>query len=292
MIASTYKESKLGIDALRFSLTGNTIQSDFYWIPVFTPSILPLARNNPLNPLLFPSDFDSYSLNNPESQDDFDRPELKIYNSEFAARISMYFSRLDLSFYGFYGWDDLPFIEYSINSSGDAIDVKGSYKRMAMLGADAAIPAGDFVFRLESAVFPQRYMQSTLEYQSEKHTQLLGLAGFDWTPYGGWTITAQYIADYAFGSVSKLEREVYLHQVSLTLEKAFFNDNLNLSFLGFLDLKDFSSMTELSAEYSLSDAIKLALIADFYNKGIDGKDGIYGIYKDLSSATIRCKISF
>ena len=150
MIASTYKESRLGIDALRLSFMGDFFQSDLYWIPIFTPSALPLAKKSPLRKVIFPDRYESLTLKCPEKWDDFDLPGLKLENSEFAARAGFYFSKFDLSFYGFYGWDDLPFISYTAVSENAAV-VSGTYKRMGMVGADAAIPAGDFVFRLEAA---------------------------------------------------------------------------------------------------------------------------------------------
>ena len=54
--------------------------------------------------------------------------------------------------------EDMPATSYSI-------DVTGEYKRMYMIGADAAIPAGDFVFRLEGAYFPMRHFQTNANSQ-------------------------------------------------------------------------------------------------------------------------------
>jgi len=302
MIATTYKESRQGIDALRLSYTGNSLQADVYWIPFFTPSTLPLAKNNPLKKILFPTESGGFALVAPDRYDDFDLPEKKLANSEYAARVGMYFSRLDLSFYGFYGWEDEPFLSYESNGKG--IAVKGKYERMAMVGLDSALPAGDFVFRFEGAYFPQRYMQTNADWQAvrqaggesvsagERHHQLVGLAGFDWTPSGGWTITAQYIADYAFGDADALARYSYQHQASLMLEKTLLNDLITLSALAFVDLRDFSSNATLSAEYMLTDAIKLFLLGDIFLEGPDGKKGLYGAYRDLSCVTLKGKISF
>lgn len=302
IIASSYKESRQGIDALRLSYTGNSLQADVYWIPFFTPSTLPLAKNSPIRNILFPKNLGEYSLSSPARYDDFELPEKKFASSEYAARVGMYFSRFDLSFYGFYGWDDLPFMSYTAEPLS-SVNVNGGYERMAMLGLDTAIPAGEFVLRFESAFFPERYMQTSADWQaerqsagldfsaSERHSQIIGLAGLDWSP-SGWTITAQYIADYAFGEAESLDRKTYQHQASLTVEKALLNDTMTLSALAFLDLRDFSSSTELSAEYSLTDAIKLALIGNIFLEGPDGKTGLYGAYQDLSCLTLKGTISF
>lgn len=321
MIASTYKESRLGIDALRVSFMKDFFQSDFYWIPIFTPSTLPLAEKSALRKVVFPDRYENFALSGPKKWNDFDTPSLRIENSEFAARLGFYFSKFDLSFYGFYGWDDLPFFSYTATSESEAV-VTGTYKRMGMFGADAAIPVKDFVFRLEAAFFPQRNIQTAAEWQAgrqmaglafdaaKRGNQLVALAGFDWTPSGGWTITAQYIADAVFAAKTQvyriaingqpatsweetvLDRYAYVHRASLTVEKTLFNESLTLSALAFLDLTDLSSATELSAEYSLTDAIKLGLIGNLFFKGIDGKAGLYGAYSGLTCLTLKGVVSF
>lgn len=299
MIASTYKDSRLGIDAVRLSLLTDKAQFDAYWIPIFTPSLLPLAKNNPLRKCILPDSYEGVTVVAPEKYDNFDLPKKTIYNGEYALRASTYLSALDLSFYAFYGWDDNPFMSYAFDSSS-RIKVGGEYKRMAMIGADAAIPAGDFVFRFEAAYFPQRSIQTDSKKQatgeildaSKKAHQVIGLAGFDWTPSGGWTITAQYFADLICNYSSDLERKLYQHQMTLSLEKSFINETLTLSATGALDLNELSSTAEVECAWSFTDAITLSAIVDLFLKGIEGKEGMYGAYEKLSCGTLKAKISF
>lgn len=312
IIASDYKESRIGIDALRFSLIGNSMQADAYWIPLFTPSTLPFAKGNPLRAVVFPAENNGIPIISPERYNDLELPEKKLENSEYALRLSGYFSAFDLSLYGFYGWDDMPFITYKpeLNDYDDEIEkifLSAKYKRMMMVAADAAIPVGDFVLRLEGAFFPDRFMQTSPEYQNaqllagkevkeaEKHHQALALAGFDWTPSGGWTITAQYVADYICGSeksIDDIERRRFQQQATLSIEKSLLNETLTISAQGLVDMRDFSSASEFSAEYSLSDSIKLSVIGNIFLEGPDNKKGMYGNYHDLSCATVKAKISF
>ena len=256
LIASDYKDSRLGIDAVRLSYIGESSQTDFYWIPIFTPSTTP------------------------EGIDDYHQPDKGLYSSEYAARFSKYMSAFDFSFYCFYGWEDLPLI---------SSDGKGRYKRMAMVGADAAIPVRDFVLRTEAAFFPQRYIQK--ESGTTQRNQVKALAGFDWTPSGGWTITAQYVADIVSGGDSSLVRHTYEHLATLNIEKTFMNETLTLSAECYADLRYFSTSTELMAEYKFTDAITLYLIADLFLEGPE-KEGMYGEYRDLSCITLKGKYSF
>lgn len=273
---SDYQDNRLGIDAVRLSYIGESTQTDFYWIPFFTPSTLPLAEGNPLNDVMFGS-FD----NAPGSYSDFDRPDRDLSSSEYGARFSAYLPSFDFSLYGFYGWDDMPFY---------TADMNGKYKRMAMVGADAAIPAGDFVFRLESAFFPQRYIQAS-EGGTRQRNQIMALGGVDWTPAGGWTITAQYVADIVTGSDSSLDRHTYEHLATLSVEKPFLNETILLSGSFAMDLRYFSTNTELVMEYKLTDSITLSMTGEFYFAGPD-KDGEFGSYKDLSCIILKGKYSF
>ncbi len=313
VVAADYNESKLGIDAVRLSLLTDNTQVDAYWIPFFTPSILPLAKGNPLHSHVFPAEVDGIGINYPEKYDDFELPEKRLSKSELALRASTYTSVADLSLYGFYGWDDLPLIRYNPNivfgdgedmpATSYTIDVTGEYKRMYMIGADAAIPAGDFVFRLEGAFFPKRHFQTNVNSQlfkylensrpaSKRKNQVLGLAGLDWTPSGGWTITAQYVADGVIDHDDDLERKGFEHQATLSIEKSILNETLTIMASGALDLWDFSTASELELDYKLTDAITLCLIGDLYLEGPDGKNGLYGEYRDFSSVTFKGKMSF
>ena len=318
-IASDYNESRLGIDAVRLSLLTEKMQVDAFIIPFFTPSILPLAKGNPLKDIIF-SNVDGIRIYAPKDYRDIERPNKHISNSEFAFRASAYTSFADVSLYYFYGWDDIPFFRYTPNmviynstASDDRdiyddifeIDISGKYKRMMMLGLDAAIPAGEFVIRLEEAYFPKRHFQTTAEYQMQsqfsgknvktslqKH-QLISLAGLDWAPSGGWTLTAQYIADIVFDHKKNIERKGFEHQATLSVEKTLLNETLTLMASGALDLRDFSSAMELEADYKLTDAITLSIISDIYYEGPDeNKKGLFSDYRNLSSITFKGKMNF
>ena len=318
-VASDYNESRLGIDAVRLSLLTEKIQADVYYIPFFTPSILPLAKGNPLKAKVFPANVDGIRIYAPEDYRDLEHPKKHVSNSEYAFRASAYTTFADVSLYYFYGWDDTPFFKYRPNmviyNSADAkdnssiyddifeIDISGKYKRMMMIGLDAAIPVGEFVIRLEEAYFPKRHFQTTAEYQMQrqfsgknvksslqKH-QLISLAGLDWTP-SGWTITAQYVADIVFDHDNAIDRKNFEHQATLSIEKSVLNETLTFMASGALDLRAFSSAAELEIDYKLNDAITLSAIGDLYYGGFDHKKGLFGEYRNLSSITFKGKISF
>jgi len=315
--------SKLPFDAIRLSFSGDQFTMDAYWIPFFTPSALPLAEDNPLKKYVVPSVISfpagpGIVLPLPVYIGNISKPEAAIWNGEYGLKVSGYFSALDFSFYGFYGWDDLPFMNYQIifgaptnpsdpsTAMPEKMVVSGDYKRMAMLGVDAALPIGATVLRLETAFFPMRHFQKKADgiisenlsatdpsqtEISERRNQLSALAGIDWMP-SGWTITAQYYCDYVFGSLESLDRkDAYQHGATLSISKSLLNETMELSFAGVIGLNDFDSMLSPSVKYSLSDQISLALNAYIFIPGPD-RDGKYGAYKDLSSISFNAKFSF
>ena len=280
-LAAMTANEKLAVDALRLSVNKNQFTADAYWIPFFTPAKLSEAK--------------------------FEKPESKISNGEFGLKISGYFSVLDFSLYGFYGWDDTPFLDYELATSG--VNVSGEYKRMTMFGADAAVPLGETVLRIEAAFFPERnFQKSSGNIIEEKmisasngilseietslcRNELSALAGLDWMKES-WTFTAQYYCDYVFGELENLEREKSLqHGATLSVSKKLMADTLELSLSGVLGLNDFDSFVKPEILYSLSDQINLSAGAYVFIPGPE-RDGQYGSYKDLSTIYAKCKFSF
>ena len=286
-------DSKLGVDAIRLSISGNQFTADAYWIPFFTPASLPIDEGNSLRKFVVPETIEfpvapGVNLAFPVTIGGIETPELAIWNGEYGLRVSGYLSAFDLSLYGFYGWDDTPILNYGMTS--EAIVVSGKYERMAMIGADAALPIGETVLRLETAFFPQRHFQKE-EGGSLQKNQLSALAGIDWMP-SGWTLTAQYYCDAVFGDIDELERtDAYQHGATLSVSKSLVNETLELSFSGLIGFNDFDSLLSPSVKYSLSDQISLGASAYIFLPGPD-RDGKYGAYKDLSSLCLNAKFSF
>ncbi|HBG66243.1 MAG TPA: hypothetical protein DDW78_07205 [Treponema sp.] len=320
LFAGDYSDSSLGIDALRVSLNLMSFVCDAYWIPVFTPSSLPLAEGNPLRKVLLPSSVSSNGFTLDIALGDLVKPELELQNGEYALKLAAYLPFADFSAYAFYGWDDVPVMTYALtDASGKKLDfsnpmqflllptaqvrVGGEYKRMAMFGADAAVPAGPFTIRLEGAFFPQRYFATTAEKQIAaqvnvsvedsfvQRNQLALMAGLDWMP-GSWTLTAQYYLDAVLGDLDDIDREERVaHKATLSVSRSFLGGNLELSAQGILGLNDFDAAVIPSVSYALSDQISLSLSGNFFIPGPDN-DGEYGAYKDLSSVTFSGKFSF
>ena len=254
---SNYSESRLGIDAIKGTLSGTYFSADAYWIPFFRPSTLPFESWNPLRKALIPSSVGTV----PVVLGDISKPELNIANSSCAARVSFWFPAVDFSLYGYYGFDDSPNLSYAPDATlPPKIIVSGKYYRYGMAGFD------------------------------KRKNELRALAGFDWNK-NGWMLTAQYYGDVVFAYVDSLARDSYEHGATANLSKTLFSETLTLSCTGLVRLNDLDGFAGLKAKYSLTDEISLALAFDGYFPG-PKSDGTYGKYKDLSCVRFEGTVRF
>lgn len=262
MLASQkVSEKMIGIDAVKLSFNNDVLLFDFYWIPFFTPSVLPVDGK-------------------------FIRPELSLWNGEAAARLSAYFGFADFSLYGFYGFEDSPSLKYDFN--GTSFELRGGYERVTMIGFDSSVPIGEMTVRFEAAFYPERSFSNMISI--EKHNNLIGIIGFDWMK-GDFTLSGQYFADYVFGDVEKLERKNFDHKASLMLKYSITDINLDLSLNGIINLNDLDSVIAAGAEYSITDELKLSLEGFFLIPGTE-REGEYGKLKDFSCFKLGAKYSF
>ena len=312
LFTSDYSDSRIGIDAVRLSYNGSILSADAYWIPIFTPSTLPLEQKNPLRKLMIPSAIPAIAAGNIFhiplyfTEDDIELPETQLKNGEYAGKVSAYTPFADISLYGYWGWDDEQIISYEINPKKinaygvpAEIQLAGEYKKMAMLGADMSIPAGPLVIRAEGAFFPGRYFSTSMEEQligMDSYVvlnEITFLAGLDFIS-GTWTITGQYYGDAISGAKrSATGKEGYFHQATLNISKTFLGGNLELGLTGMMEFNDFSWVVQPSVSYDATDQLSFSLGASFFRPSFDtDKVGRYGYYEDLSCVTLGAKFSF
>lgn len=123
---------KSAINALKASYDAFPFAIELFWIPVFSPAILPASA------------MDMYSMI------PVIKPELSLENSEFGAKASAYTSAGDFALYGYYGWEDTPSLH------GEYPYFQLEYDRLVMAGASAAVPVGEVTLKAEAAWYPER----------------------------------------------------------------------------------------------------------------------------------------
>lgn len=330
LFTSDYSDSRIGIDAVRLSYNGTILSADAYWIPIFTPGTLPLERNNPLRKLMIRDRIPTITAGRifyiplEFSWDDIELPKTQLKNGEYAGKVSAYLPFADFSLYGFWGWDDEPIISYNVTGlnaygvptgvllsgyrSPESTDDSGSFRKMAMIGADASIPMGPLVFRAEGAFFPGRSFSTSMQEQligKESYivlNEITFLAGLDLNT-GTWSITGQYYGDSISGARrSATGREGYFHQATLSISKTFIGGALEIGVSGIMEFNDFSFVIQPSISYDATDQLTFSLGANFFRPSIEDwakdrdrfekKVGKYGYYEDLSCVTLGAKFSF
>ena len=169
--------SKTAVDALKFSFDAFPFAVDLYWIPIFTPAVLPEAMT---------AMYEAYGI-------EVRKPEPELENGEVGMKVSAYTSAGDFSLYGYYGWEDMPVV------SGAFPDLYGKYERLVMAGASAAVPVGDVTLKAEAAWYPKRdkvvSAMAGLEWMHDDLTLIGEL-------YGEWDKESERISGQAGASVS------------------------------------------------------------------------------------------
>jgi hypothetical protein len=291
--------SRLPVDGVRLRCSFPVFSAEALWIPLFTPARLPQDEQNPLRGVFYPASVDMDGALLPVSVSQASLPRA-IADGEYGLRLSAYTPALDFSLALFYGWNDIPYFRKNITLSGTTpagLDLAPGYARTLMAGADASVPLGDFLLRLEAAwTGGGRYDRSSgetaaalLAEQSDEPAaqhKLQLLAGLDWNP-SGWTLSVQYYEDllpdaYDGGTARPWRKNA----LTLRIGRSFFRELLSLSAWCYLGLRDFDAAAGASAAWALTDSLSLSLGSDFFTGGIENR-GDYSAYKDLSALWIK-----
>jgi hypothetical protein len=299
--------SRLAVDGVRLRYSFPLLAAEFLWLPLFTPARLPEDPRNPLHEIAYPASIDPGVRALPVSMAHNDPPR-SIVDGEYGARLSFYTPVMDFSLSGFYGWNDVPVMGKKplfgavMPPVPAALELKPRYHRTLSAGADASIPLGDILLRLEAAwTGGGRYepatdktaaaLQNGLSVEPVEKDNLKLLAGLDWNP-AGWTLSVQYYEDLLPGaSEGGTARRRRTNALTLRVARGLFRETLNLSAWSYLDLHDFDLAGSVSASYALSDAVSLSLGSDFFTGGIDNR-GSYAAYRELSCLWIKGKLQF
>jgi hypothetical protein len=294
--------SRLAVDGVKLRYSFPALAIEALWLPLFTPARLPENAENPLYRIFYPSSIDMNGAALPVSIGDTALPRT-IADGEYGLRIACYTPALDFSFTGFYGWNDIPYTTKKLipsaadPSSPAGMELTAGYARTITAGADAGIPIGEILLRLETAwTGGGRYDRTGGETAAAlaagqagepvEKNRLQALAGIDWNP-AGWALSAQYYEDLLPDAYSGgTERPWRKNGLTLRIAKGLFRETLNLSAWCYLDLADFDTAGGLSAVYALTDALSLSLGSDFFTGGINNQ-GTYAAYEDLSCLWIK-----
>jgi len=312
-VASDTDSSQLAVDALRMRFLHDVFTFEVTAVPFFTPNKLPpfffeSAANREFFSIDLPRSVEKNGKTIPlyYSLESANRPR-NFTDTEAGARLSFTLPALDFSLSGFYGWDKTPYYERSgilaLAPLKADVTLHEKYARIAMAGFDAAIPAGDFLIRLESAWIGDRRFEpaipasfpsvapSNIDFnQPVEKNQLLLLAGLDWN-YRGWFASLQYFEDLIVDRKDDTKREIHEGSVSFNVSKTLLRDTLKLSAAGSVGANYGDMFAKFSADYALTDNLHTAIGADVYTEGVDGK-GRFAEMKALNALWIKGTFSW
>ena len=165
-----------------------------------------------------------------------------------------------------------------------------------MLGADASIPIGDFVVRLEGAFFKDIMMPigeikkiNMKGSNGIEKDRASAVCGIDWIP-GTWIFSAQYGADLVFGDTEDLSRDNYEQIATLAISKRFFRDTLTISAAGILYFEDWNNAFIINGIYNASD--DFSICASVYQYTYNSELPMFEDYNKWGGFTVGVKYSF
>lgn len=278
-------EIRMPVDAAKFRLLGEWVDTELIWIPVFKAVVYP-ADDNPWALAT------SYPQNFGVTQDSADKPATTLGNSEVALKVSAYLPGFDIAASVFHTWDDMAAMHRTFSGdeqTGYTLKFTPKHHRMTVFGLEFSRPWSDYVFRGEAAWYVGRYFAtSRLDVDPLPKDALKWLVGVDWTPGNNWTVitqlTGQSIADY--------EEVLSAHEHDLTatlnISKKLLRETLTLSSMLYYHFNDLDFFYRCKAEYKVTDNLHVLVGLDYF----DGEDGQFGPYNDNSQVWFKTKYSF
>jgi hypothetical protein len=277
-------EIRIPVDAAKFRLLGDYINTELIWIPVFEPAVQP-SGDNPW----------AVETNLPAkvkvTMADTIEPDATLENGEIALKVAAYLSGLDVAASVFYTWDDNPAYHRTIRSEGDTvfIDYAPRHHRLTVLGLEFSRPWSDFVFRGEAAYYIGKYHETnSIALDPIQKDLLKWLGGVDWTPGNDWTVIAQIAGDTIIDHDASLADKAFETMATLSISKELLNQTLTVSNMLYYDLNENEIYTRPKADYALTDALHLMTGADIFC----GDYGDYGKYRNNSQVWVKVKYSF
>lgn len=277
-------EIRMPVDAAKFRLLGDHVDTELIWIPVFAPAVMPSGDN----PWAIEPDLPE---NVRISHEATVEPETTLENSEIALKVAAYLSGLDIAASVFYTWDDYPAYHRTTRSEGDTlfVDYAPRHHRLTVFGLEFSRPWSDFVFRGEAAYYLGKYHETKkIDMDPIQRDLLKWLAGVDWTPGNDWTVTAQFTGDAMIDHDANMADEAHEAMATLSLSKKLLNQTLTLSNMVYYDINENEIYARPKADYALTDAFHVLVGADIFC----GDDGEFGMYRDNSQIWVKGKYSF
>jgi hypothetical protein len=284
-LAREYDDIRMPVEAVKLRIFRNNMKVELVFVPLFQSFIYPSDPENPWNILPEGEGIPPVTIAPAV------KPGASLRNSEVGGRISFYLSGFDISLVSLYTWNKMPVFKTRYSPDMDSMLMIPEHHRMGMLGMDFSKPMGTLVLRGEGALFSgEHYACELNEGTSELVTKnvIRTLVGLDWYPGRDWTITGQFSHASVLNFEERMECERNHLLATLGISKKLVRSTLTLSTFAYIDLSSIGYFNRTSAEYSLSDQIRISAGVDLF----EGDGGMFGMYSNNSECWIKMKYNF
>ncbi len=208
---------------------------------------------------VFGSDF--YFFTGPEPH--ADKPAHTLKNTELAAAINGTFSGWDISFYYADIFDDRPYV--------DPASMKMKHADITMTGVTSNVAVGNWLYIVEAAYLSDLNF-SLSSGKTFSRTDIMG--GMEYSGINDMTFNIEavnrHVHDYEdILKAAPIRVKRNLFQSVFRVSRNFMNETLTLTFLAstYGSKGQDGATQRLTAEYDVSDAIKMTLAAVLYKSG-------------------------
>ena len=209
-------------------------------------------------------------------ENDPDRPDEFVGDSDVGVRLSAFVGGWDVSFAYLYQYDDFQ-VPFQDRSAAPTIVVEPEFERTHLIGGTFSNAFGDFVVRGETALSTSRHFVTTDPSDPdgiEEAPNLNYVLGLDWYGLSNTLISGQLFQDIILKDTSGVTRDRTETTITLFARRSMVNDRLELSleYLQGLNLGD--GLVRPEVRYDLTDAVTVWGGADvFYgsSRGLFGQ---------------------
>lgn len=249
------EEIRMGVDSLRLTRWLDTGEVEFLWIPQFHKG-------------RYPGGDSPWRLG--EGGDTRERTPAGWEAMTLGLRLGHYATAFDLSLYA---------LSMPMEGAVPAGFAESRHPKTFMLGADAALPAGDAVWRFEGAWFDGWWRQAGGEDGNAlERDRFMALAGCDLTLSGDRTLGFQVMGDWTPGLPEATGEEAFVSLFTLNAEQKFFRERLRLSAFVYFDPGDSGVYGRTALDWEIRDGLHLEAGLHLF----EGQGDRFGPYRENS----------
>ena len=284
-LARDFDDIRMPVDAVRGRLLFDNINIELVWLPKFVPAILP-PDGSPW----------AYTPKNPDEWSvDYVAPDIPAFtsgNSEIGARLSIYTSAVDAAVSCFRGWEDLPTLHRTVDTSGGTTEIHyyPEHHRLMFVGIEFSKPLGNFVIRGEAAFYMDKYFEPADQLSVEifQRNALHGMIGSDWSPGNDWAITAQLADAFILNYGNAIKNDEHTILGTMRVSKKLLRQTLELSVMSYFGINGKDGFIRSQAGYAVTDEFQVIGGVDVFY----GEDGMLGQYDHNDEFWMKAKYSF